>query len=133
MGTKVCRNYKPVTIYLEPKHRDEATGDTPESWCCVDCGFDTHPGSPGRAAILKAFDEGATRIPITISDKTEVYVVKDSIWERAGNPSGCLCVGCLEKRLGRRLKPKDFPPAEPLNWFPASPRLASRMKRGAPR
>ena len=22
---------------------------------------------------------------------------------------GCLCIGCLEKRIGRKLKPKDFP------------------------
>jgi hypothetical protein len=29
--------------------------------------------------------------------------------------SGCLCVGCLEARLGRRLIPKDFKRDDSLN------------------
>jgi hypothetical protein len=53
---------------------------------CMDCGVDTD-----------AIDES--------------YMVHDDLW-RAAVPSeaGMLCVGCFEKRLGRRLKRDDFRP-----------------------
>jgi hypothetical protein len=38
---------------------------------------------------------------------------------------GCLCIGCLEKRIGRRLKPKDFTD-HPFNQLPGTPRLLNR-------
>lgn len=41
----------------------------------------------------------------------EYYMVKDEIWERAVFPyerRGLLCIGCLEERLGRQLRPEDF-------------------------
>jgi hypothetical protein len=43
---------------------------------------------------------------------------------------GCLCIGCLEKRLGRRLKPKDFPRDHPLNdvRVPGTERLRRRRR-----
>jgi hypothetical protein len=28
---------------------------------------------------------------------------------------GCLCIGCLERRIGRKLKPKDFERNHPFN------------------
>jgi hypothetical protein len=39
-----------------------------------------------------------------------------------------LCIGCLEKRLGRRLKPKDFQRDHPFNAYhmPCTPRLRDR-------
>lgn len=39
----------------------------------------------------------------------EYYMVKNNIWKVA-NPKidGMLCITCLEKRLGRKLVPKDF-------------------------
>jgi hypothetical protein len=43
---------------------------------------------------------------------------------------GCLCIGCLEKRIGRRPKPKDFDPDHPFNEMPTTPRLLDR--RGQP-
>jgi len=45
---------------------------------------------------------------------------------------GCLCVGCLEKQLGRKLKPKDFERDHGFNLpgMPASPRLKKRRKAG---
>jgi hypothetical protein len=55
------------------------------SWfLCLDCGVDT-----------RAIDE--------------YYIVTHELWARA-NPDGAgmLCVGCLEKRLGRELTPDDF-------------------------
>jgi hypothetical protein len=49
-------------------------------------------------------------IPMTVSENSELYMVRDAVWKQAGiEPyGGCLCVGCLEKRIGRKLKPKDF-------------------------
>jgi hypothetical protein len=43
---------------------------------------------------------------------------------------GCLCVGCLEKRLGRRLRPKDFERDHGFNLpgMPASPQIKKRRK-----
>ena len=87
------------------------------------------------------------------------YMVKAQVWESAGMPrpsraaceiacllfeaglislestrrhldsGGKLCIGCLEKRLGRQLKRKDFKMSIPLNNFPwsQSERLQSRI------
>jgi hypothetical protein len=43
---------------------------------------------------------------------------------------GCLCVGCLEKRLGRRLKANDFRRHDPINHpsLPGTERLLKRRK-----
>lgn len=41
----------------------------------------------------------------------EYYMVHDVVWAAAGmstEEQGMLCVGCLEKRLGRQLSPDDF-------------------------
>ena len=67
---------------------------TPESWCCVDCGTAT--------TNLAGKDTPVYR--------PEAYMVRNTVWKAAGMEpmGGCLCVVCLEKRLGRRLRPKDF-------------------------
>jgi hypothetical protein len=39
---------------------------------------------------------------------------------------GCLCIGCLEKRIGRTLTPKEFPRKHPLNKTPGTERLLTR-------
>ena len=61
---------------------------------CADCGFDT----------------------IVV----EYYMVHDHVWAAAGmgpdEDSGFLCIGCLERRLGRPLIGGDFPPHLPINW-----------------
>jgi hypothetical protein len=68
----------------------------------------------------------------------EIYTVRRSVWKRAGFKGewgdGCLCIGCLEKRIGRRLKPKDFPAENVgLNDLPGTPRLLNRRgERTAP-
>jgi hypothetical protein len=78
---------------------------------CADCGYDT------------------------ISD--EYYMVRNAVWERAlGHPipnfdDTILCIGCLERRIGRTLTRYDFTNC-PLNkddpdW---SERLRDRRKRG---
>jgi hypothetical protein len=46
----------------------------------------------------------------------EYYMVHDEVWADTGMApdGGLLCVGCLERRLGRRLTPDDFTSC-PLN------------------
>jgi len=75
---------------------------------CVDCGIDTCPRK-GR---------------------WEYYMVHNAVWAEAGmDPDGgYLCIGCLEKRLGRMVRPRDFTGA-PINDFDVpwdTTRLASR-------
>jgi hypothetical protein len=55
---------------------------------CSDCGALTLSAEPGA--------------------RNEWYAVTDEVWAAAGLGSGYLCVGCLEARLGRRLRPEDF-------------------------
>jgi hypothetical protein len=74
---------------------------------CMDCGVDTD-------AI------------------NESYMIHDDLW-RAAVPSeaGMLCVGCLEKRLGRKLRRDDFRPYARSaldEGMPASKRLKDRVK-----
>jgi len=55
-----------------------------KKWLCLDCGVDT--GKIG-----------------------EHYFVSTPIWMSiVGTNKGMLCIGCLEKRLGRKLVPSDF-------------------------
>ena len=49
-----------------------------------------------------------------------------------GPMDGCLCIGCLEKRLGRVLRPKDFKRGHPFNTLPGTPRLIKRQGRILP-
>jgi hypothetical protein len=67
-----------------------------------------------------------------IDNDTEMYMVRNVIWKQARMKpmGGCLCIACLEKRLGRRLKPKDFDPRSPFENTDVShhgtPRLLNR-------
>jgi hypothetical protein len=62
----------------------------------------------------------------------EFYWVKDKVWAAAGGMvelDGSLCVGCIEARLGRRLRRKDFDFTRnenraPLHFY--TPRLLAR-------
>jgi hypothetical protein len=110
----------------------------PESWLCVDCGFNTAPGTLNRAeleaAIRAAKREQGEKWKVDgvkINHNSEVYTVRSSVWDKAGmEPNGgCLCIGCLEKRLGRPLKPKDFPSDHEFNSLPGTPRLSNRRNR----
>jgi hypothetical protein len=111
-------------------HKDKAVQDNiVESWLCVDCGLNTAPGCP---------DGPQTRIDLALkghSDATyncnsEIYSVKDAIWKEAGMRawSGCLCIGCLEHRLGRQLRPRDFARHDDKVWanVPCTERLLNR-------
>src|SRR5262249_23976911 len=113
------------------------TGKTPESWCCVDCGVNTAPGHPDRIEMEKLYRRSAAlsragiEIPVAkvrYDDQCEIYTVREAVWKKAGmEPTGgCLCVGCLERRLGRKLKPKDFPASDEFNILPGTKRLIER-------
>ena len=87
----------------------------PDQSPCRDCGAATTPCTGQRGCRHKG--------------KHEYYAVHDEIWKVAGMDSGFLCIGCLERRIGRRLGPADFTdypindPTDPWN----TPRLASRL------
>jgi hypothetical protein len=113
-----------------PFTKVDARGKTPESWACIDCGINTAPGMLNRTQIEQAFlndwsNQGAGQ---SIDDWSEVYMVNPPIWKAAGmeDMGGCLCIGCLEKRLGRLLTPKDFLRKHPFNSMPGSKRLVVR-------
>jgi len=122
----------------------DLTGITPESWTCIDCGINTAPGVPTRiemerryrasaaAKLLSATGEAPPLATLCPDDTWEVYTVRDAVWKAADMApmGGCLCIGCLEKRLGRRLKPKDFP-RHSFNNMPGTARLIER-REGAP-
>jgi hypothetical protein len=107
-------------------------GMAPESWLCVECGFNTAPGLFNRAELEQAIDVAKLAgrwgdedgIPQSYNCQSEVYQVRAPIWKQANMEpfGGCLCVGCLEKRLGRRLKPKDFKHDHPFNQMPGTAR-----------
>jgi hypothetical protein len=103
-------------------------------WCCIDCGLNTAPGFSTRAEIQEAYYAGDLKEGIAqrIDDQTEIYTVRDAVWRKAGMEprGGCLCIGCLEKRIGRKLKPKDFPRDDAFNHpgLPGTERLLNRRK-----
>ncbi len=113
-----------ATRYTVLDHDPEgksAKGVTPESWLCVDCGVNTAPGMMTRKEmdVALAIYGVARQTP-----DQEVYTVTKEVWQATGlgDMDGCLCIGCLEKRIGRRLKQKDFLLDHPFNQFdfPAS-------------
>jgi len=113
-------------------------GLTPENWLCVDCGINTAPGFITRiemerqyktaTAIKKLSGEAPPIAKWTVDDRCEIYTVRNSVWKVAGMEpwGGCLCIGCLERRLGRVLRPKDFDRRHPFNLLPGTARLIER-------
>jgi hypothetical protein len=99
---------------LQKRHRkmtaqDIRNGGMPDSWLCIDCGFDTAPGSDGAEDAARSMTETG-RAAFYVGWESEVYHVHAHVWKAAGMEysGGCLSVGCLEKRLARRLSPDDF-------------------------
>ena len=96
----------------EPAHPAYDDGTTP----CHDCGINT--------------------LPLDFPDRAEWYMVTNKIWKAHGCGEGFLCIGCLEKRMGRTLTAKDFTvcPVNDLKisddryaWSFRTPRLVSRL------
>jgi hypothetical protein len=114
--------------------RLDLEGLYPDSWACVDCGVNTAPGLPIRAEVANAYAAGALKVEpgvtFHITDQCEIYTVRDSVWKAAGMApkGGCLCIGCLEARLGRELRPKGFPRNHPFQDFPGTARLIERRE-----
>ena len=101
----------------------------PKTWACVDCGINIAPGCMNASQVAAAFRAKVLNpggASLTVSEASEVYIVKSAVWTAAGEPGGCLCVACLEKRIGRLLTPKDFPRKNALNWLPCTARLLAR-------
>lgn len=61
----------------------------------------------------------------------EEYMVEDLLWKKAGMKpkDGCLCIGCLERRIDRRLTHRDFTDI-PVNFgcTKKSRRLKNRLR-----
>ena len=117
--------------------RLDLEGLYPDSWACVDCGVNTAPGLPIRAEVANAYAAGALKVEpgvtFHITDQCEIYTVRDSVWKAAGMApkGGCLCIGCLEVRLGRMLVSADFTSApinDPSLWD--TPGIRQRKGKG---
>ena len=111
-------------------NRPDLTGKMPESWCCIDCGINTAPGCLNREQLEQAMarDWSGQGVNQTIDEFSEIYTVKAEVWEAAGVElmGGCLCIGCLEKRLGRMLTPGDFVRRHVFNSLPGTKQLLAR-------
>jgi hypothetical protein len=110
----------------------------------------------GQGFVSVRRKHGRTFMPITalawckdcrrnIGGLGEWCLLKNSVWERAwpgtGQKSSCakmpmkhfLCIGCIEKRIGRRLTRRDFDMRSkhnrplPNRQFPMSQRLRNRL------
>ena len=115
----------------------DLTGTTPESWTCIDCGLNTAPDFPTRKEVEERYNASTTvlwraggdrLVELNFDERCEVYTVKSAVWKAAGMEpwGGCLCVACLEKRLGRRLRPRDFSRHDAFNSLPGTERLIER-------
>src|SRR5262245_55604388 len=123
--------------------RESFEGLTPESWCCVDCGVNTAPGMANRAMMEQAVQELGDKwgngggVPQSFDTDSEVYCVRNAVWKAAGIApyGGCLCIRCLEKRLGRQLRPKDFLRDHIFNSprIPGTALRAARLRAGKQR
>lgn len=61
----------------------------------------------------------------------EWFMVKARVWQKGQRKGKCrfLCVGCLERRLGRKLQAADFMRSAKVNFNGTkTPRLRRRMK-----
>ena len=93
---------------------------------CVDCGVNTSPGNVYRKITDNPNGTSEWEMDLLIDERSEWYAVYDRIWRKAGNPDGCLCIGCLEVRIGRKLTPLDFHPNDKINRMVGTPRLLDR-------
>jgi hypothetical protein len=118
--------------------RDECdlNGLIADNYICVDCGMDTWPGHKTRAEVEASMRAARAagkqwRTKLTFTPETEVYYVHAHVWEASGLGgfwNGCLCIGCLEKRIGRRLQPCDFIDDDGFN-NPDLPGTKRRLER----
>jgi hypothetical protein len=66
---------------------------------------------------------------VNTSEANEYYMLHNHIWNAISKTKGgMLCIGCAEKRLGRRLTAADFSVCE-LNRSPSTQRSARLLNR----
>ncbi len=84
-----------LAAVIEGAEAEEETRNAPT--LCVDCGVNV--------------------LPTDQPDRAEWYIVNRDVWEASGiaTDGGCLCLACLEKRIGRPLTGHDFPVDIPVN------------------
>jgi hypothetical protein len=60
---------------------------------------------PGRSRGSSGFELSTCTVEVDRPGRSEVYCVREAVWKAAGMApfGGCLCIGCLEERLGRRV------------------------------
>lgn len=60
----------------------------------------------------------------------EYYMVRKDLWQLYGADRDMLCIECLESRVGRELRPQDFPelPVNNPAIYPKSELIMSRMR-----
>ena len=99
-----------------------------DSWFCIDCKVNTAPGFVDGRTMRALFALGSPGVENRTGGDSEIYIVRRGVWLKARMQgwNGCLCIGCLEKRIGRTLTPKDFDHENPLNRLGGTPRLRSR-------
>ena len=109
---------------------------------CLDCGCDTYSweyysvhNEIWMLAFRKDLEEDCLK-KLGIFDLTfrDLNLSEDKIlsllMSMFPKPRGMLCIGCLEKRIGRRLTKNDFqdcPVNHEENWYTQSSRLQDRL------
>ena len=106
--------------FVSDTARADALGLTAFDLHCVDCGVNTAPSIWHGRDVTPA-----------LPGSWEFYWLKPEVWTLADMEEldGSLCVGCIEARLGRRLRRKDFDFTRyenrtPVAWL--TPRLRAR-------
>jgi hypothetical protein len=86
-----------------------------------DCLYDSEPVSRWSPPPWPWFCDDCD---VDCSVLNENYMVEDELWPA---DAGVLCVGCLERRLGRTLTRADFNLRPKWHELPLSPRLEERL------
>lgn len=92
---------------------------------CIHCLIKKHPGIPSEHRLEIAWihyiqqENKPYNIDKGCKDCRGIdqpYMVLNSVWKAAKMKKGFLCLACLEKRLNRRLKLRDFMQNAPINF-----------------
>jgi hypothetical protein len=84
------------------------------------------PGQPG----LPCADCGTDCLPRDPMRGSELFVLRDDVWSVTGLQDGALCIGCVEARIGRRLRADDFQVTTVRPWD--TERLRDRKRARSP-
>ncbi len=113
-----------TTLPLDDEEEDDGEEDE-ANIICVDCDQAT------VSCSAPPFTPCSPEYNCAHDGTWEWYMLTDEVWALIGNPD-CLCIGCVEKRLGRPLNAGDFadlPINEPHRYD--TPRLTAARSRSA--